>query len=429
MCESDNPGQPMKLLIIDTAALGYELWDKLKEAEFWRKLNNQQIDTVFPALTCPVQASFRTALSPADHGMIANGFFDRNLKKTFFWEQAASLYQGKRIWEKFRKKGNSVGQICYQQTIGVDSDLILTPAPIHKHHGGMIQDFYARPKNLYKNLCKRLGKTFNLHSYWGPFTSSSSSEWIAKATIELLKTGGAADLQLVYLPHLDYEMQKSGPYSKKSINEFKKVENILNMLFSAAKLAGYEVIIFGDYAINEAHQAIFPNKILRDANLFNQREVKGALYPDIYSSKAFAMVDHQIAHVYVPDKDDITPAKIALKAAPGIKNVFSHDEINHPRSGDLILEADQNYWFAYPWWDKKSEAPDYATHVDIHNKPGFDPCELFLAPWPPMSISTNTSRIHGTHGASGHSVLLASTFKMEQIKNIIDVANTVKKHI
>ena len=419
----------MKLLIIEAAALGYDVWDRLKKAEFWKDFNNQSIETVFPAVTCTVQASFRTALPPSEHGMIANGFFDRDLKKPFFWEQASTLYQGARIWEDFRKAGNSVGQVCWQQAIGIDSDLILTPAPIHKHHGGMIQDFYARPNGLYNNLCKKLGKTFNLHSYWGPFTSFSSSEWIANAAVELLKTGSAADLQLVYLPHLDYEMQKSGPESQKSINEFKKLEKILEMLFAAAKLAGYEVAIFGDYAITKASRAIFPNKILRDANLFNQRKVKGALYPDIYSSKAFAMVDHQIAHVYIPDSQDITPAKIALKAAPGIKNVFSHDEIDHPRSGDLILEADDDCWFAYPWWDHKSEAPDYATHVDIHNKPGFDPCELFLSLWPPMSISTNTSKVHGTHGASGHNVLWASTFKCKPVKNIIEAAATVKDKI
>jgi predicted AlkP superfamily pyrophosphatase or phosphodiesterase len=419
----------MKLLIIEVAALGYECWDQLKQAEFWKKLNSQKIGTVFPAVTCTVQASFRTALPPSGHGMISNGFFDREMKKPFFWEQASTLYQGERIWEDFRKAGNTVGQICWQQAIGIDSDLILTPAPIHKHHGGMIQDFYARPKGLYHKLCKKTGKTFNLHSYWGPFTSFSSTEWIANAGLELLKSGNASDLQLIYLPHLDYEMQKTGPGSKATAREFAKLENSIERLFVAAKLAGYEVVIFGDYAINNAKEVILPNKILRDANLFSLREVKGALYPDIYSSKAFAMVDHQIAHVYIPDKNDIESVANSLKPISGIKNVFSHEKIDHPRSGELILEADEGYWFAYPWWDKKSEAPDYATHVDIHNKPGFDPCELFLAFWPPMSISMDTSKIQGTHGASGHDILWASTFKFDSVSNIIEAAKALKKEL
>lgn len=416
----------MKLLVIDTAALGYDIWDRLKKADFWNKLETQKINTVFPAVTCPVQASFRTALPPSEHGMIANGFFDRELKKPFFWEQASTLYQGKRIWEDFRKSGNSVGQICWQQAIGNDSDLILTPAPIHKHHGGMIQDFYARPAGLYNHLCNKQGKTFNLHSYWGPFTSSASTEWIANAAVELLQTGKAADLQLVYLPHLDYEMQKSGPDSKSSKNEFNKLEKILEMLFAVAKLAKYEVVIFGDYAITEAKEALFPNKILRNSGLFSVRDIKGMMYPDIYSSKAFAMVDHQVAHVYISAKADIAKAKTALHLAPGIKNVFEHKEINHPRCGELILEAEPGYWFAYPWWDHKSEAPDYATHVDIHNKPGFDPCELFMSLWPPMSISMDTSKVKGTHGASGSDVLFASTCKFDAIKDIVVAANTVK---
>ena len=419
----------MKLLVIEVAALGYGVWDRLKKGNFWDKLNDQSIDTVFPAVTCTVQASFRTALPPSEHGMIANGLFDRNLRKTFFWEQASSLYKGKRIWEGFRKKGNSVGQICWQQAIGNDSDLILTPAPIHKHHGGMIQDFYARPHGLYKHLCDKQKKTFNLHSYWGPFTSSASTEWIANATIELLKSGKAADLQLAYLPHLDYEMQKSGPDSKASEKEFAKLENILERLFAAAKFADYEILIFGDYAITDAKEAVFPNKILRDAGLFSTREVRGALYPDIYSSQAFAMVDHQVAHVYISDKSDISKAKTALQLAPGIKNVFDHKEINHARSGELILEAEKAYWFAYPWWDHKSEAPDYASHVDIHNKPGFDPCELFMSLWPPMSISQNTSKIRGTHGATGNKVLWATSFDFDSVNNIIDAAKALKAQL
>lgn len=416
----------MKLLIIEAAALGYEVWQTHKKAEFWDKLEKQSIDTVFPAVTCTVQASFRTGELPAKHGMIANGFFDRDMRKPFFWEQASTIYQGKRIWDDFRKKGNSVGQICWQQSIGNDADLILTPAPIHKHHGGMIQDFYSRPPNLYKHLCEKQGKKFNLHNYWGPFTSSASSEWITHATVELLKSGKAADLQLVYLPHLDYEMQKSGPNSKASKKEFYKLEDMLEMLFAAAKIAGYEVVIFGDYAITEAEEALFPNKILRDAGLFSVRDVKGMLYPDIYSSKAFAMVDHQVAHVYISEKADISKAKTSLELAPGIKNVFEHQAMNNKRSGELILEAQKGYWFAYPWWDHKSEAPDYANHVDIHNKPGFDPCELYLAFWPPMSVSQDTAKIKGTHGASGEKVLWASSFEFDKIDNIVTAAEFIK---
>lgn len=419
----------MKLLVIEVAGLGYETWYRLKRADFWKKFHDQSIETSFPAVTCTVQASFRTGTPPAKHGMISNGFFNRSLKKSFFWEQASSLYQGDRIWKDFRKAGNSVGQVCWQQAIGNDSDLILTPAPIHKHHGGMVQDFYARPAGLYDKLCGKIGKSFNLHSYWGPFTSVSSTEWIANATVQLLQSGQAADLQLVYLPHLDYAMQKTGPNSKATEKEFDKLESSLEVLFTAAKLAEYEIVIFGDYAITEANEAIFPNKILKENNLFKIRDVKGAQYPDIYSSKAFAMVDHQIAHIYVNNKDDIETVKDAFKNIEGIKNIFPHSKIDHERSGDLILEADAGYWFAYPWWSKGETPPDFATHVDIHNKPGFDPCELFLSLWPPMSITMNTDKIKGTHGAMGHNTLWATTFESEPVKDILEAALSLKKHL
>ncbi len=415
----------MKLLVIQCAGLGYELWEKLNRAEYWKKMRTSHIQTVFPAVTCPVQASFRTASPPSSHGMIANGLFDRKLKKAMFWEQSSSLYSGERIWSEFRRNGGSVGQICWQQSLGNDSDLILSPAPIHKHHGGMIQDFFSVPSELYRQLCSTTGKKFNLHSYWGPFTSCSSTEWITNAAIELLKSQQAADLQLVYLPHLDYSLQKFGPDSEKTVNAFKYLESNLSKLMKAARHADYEIIVFGDYAIEKAEQALFPNKILREAGLFLTREVKGMLYPDLYTSKAFAMVDHQVAHIYVYNKEDIKTTVNAFNNRRGIRNIFTKgmgNYIENQASGEIILEAEPGYWFAYPWWTQSKEQPDYATHIDIHNKPGFDPCELFLSLWPPMSISTDTSKVKGTHGLNDKPVLLATSMEFDKVNSIIDAA-------
>ena len=417
----------MKILVIEVAALGYKTWQQLHSLSFWEMLNFGSVKTVFPAVTCTVQASFRTASPPSEHGMIANGLFDRKLKKTFFWEQSSALYSGERIWDKFRENGGTVGQVCWQQAIGNDSDLILTPAPIHKHHGGMIQDFHARPAGLYDKLCRKTGKKFNLFSYWGPFTSEKSTSWITDSTVELIKSGEAADFQLVYLPHLDYEMQKTGPNSEKSKKAFTFTEKQIKKLFFAAQEAEYEVLIFGDYAITEAHTAIYPNRILKDAGLFNVRKVKSMLYPDIYTSHAFAMVDHQIAHIYIENIENIQTVRDIFKKINGIKNAYLKSEkINNQTSGEVILEADEGYWFAYPWWGKKSEAPDYATHVDIHSKPGFDPCELYMELWPPMSISTDTSKIKGTHGLAHEKVFWGSTFETRSPNSILDGALHIK---
>ena len=416
----------MKLLLVQAAALSHDFWETRKKAEFWRKLKSCAADTVFPAVTCTVQASLRTASPPGNHGMVSNGFLDRKLKKAFFWEQSSCLYEGERIWDDFRAKGHSVGQICFQQSIGNDSDSVLSPAPIHKHHGGMIQDFYSRPPELYRSLCSESGSKFNLTSYWGPFASAAAGKWIAEACAKLLSTGRASDLQLVYLPHLDYDMQRHGPDSREAAAAFISLEKSLELLFTSAKLANYEMLIIGDYAISSAEQAVFPNRILRDSGLLKVREVNGMLYPDIFSSRAFSLVDHQAAHVYIPDPDDIPIAKAALLASKGIRNIFPHELINHERSGELILEAAQGFWFAYPWWNSKHEAPDYASHVDIHNKPGFDPCELFLCLWPPMSVSQDTTRVKGTHGTTDSKILAASSFDIGAPQSLPEAASAVK---
>ncbi len=428
----------MKLLVVQCAALGSAFWKRWKSASFWNDLEVRDAKTVFPAVTCPAQASFRTASDPAKHGMVANGFFDPVLHKAFFWEQSSGLYSGKRIWEDFRRGGGTVGQICWQQSLGTDSDLVLSPAPIHKHHGGMIQDFYARPATLYKDLVASIGRSFKLQSYWGPLTSAASTKWIADATVELLETGRAADLQLTYLPHLDYELQKNGPDSPKANAAFQMLEDALAELLAAAKKAGYETLIFGDYAMGPAENVVYPNKILRKAEAFRARNVSGMLYPDLYSSAAFALCDHQVAHIHLDAKAD--PAEIAglFKGIAGIRSVLTKDEpgdapvayIDNPRAGEVILEADDGCWFAYPWWDAKAEAPDYATHVDIHNKPGFDPCELFAALWPPFSVSTDASRVGGTHGDPRPPIVLASSFDLpDNVDSIVSAAAAVKNAI
>ncbi len=428
----------MKLLVVDVAALGYRLWERYSRAEFWKGLGPRPAETVFPALTCPVQASFRTALPPSEHGMVANGFYSRELRRTLFWEQSSSLYSGARIWDGLRNTHGRVGQICWQNSLGSDSDLILSPTPVHKHHGGMIQAFYSCPDRLYDDVCSEIGCKFNLFSYWGPFTSSKSSRWICDATCEVLKSALAPELLLAYIPHLDYDLQRHGPESAKAAKAFGEVELMIEKLLSAAKSAGYEFLIFGDYAITPAESAVLPNKILRENGFypsrgkgyFYTRTVNGMLYPDLWSSRAFAMVDHQVAHVYIENPGDIEDIRNLFSKTKGVKAVHDHAKIDHRNAGDLILEAEPGYWFAYRWWDKDSEAPDYARHVDIHSKPGFDPCELFMSLWPPMSVSLDTSKIRGTHGSGTggeDAVFCGSSIDVGEAGTIIGISEKVRK--
>jgi predicted AlkP superfamily pyrophosphatase or phosphodiesterase len=399
------PTSPKKLLVLQVAALGFEFLS----GHYGNRRDDllfKPIDAVFPAVTCTAQASMRTAAAPSAHGMIANGLYHRALRKPLFWEQAAAQVEGRRWWDGFRDDGGTVGMLFWQQSLGERADVVLSPAPIHKHHGGMIQDCYSLPRGLYDRLRATLKRPFNLHRYWGPMASEASSQWIAEAVAALVRDGDAPDVCLAYLPGLDYNLQRYGPDDKRSARSLGRVLAQIDLVTRAAAEAGYAMLIFGDYAIAPCPGgAVFPNRALHAAGLMDVREVKGRAYPDLYASRAFAVVDHEVGHVYIHSAGDIDAARRALAAVDGIERVLDRDDrkawgVDHPNAGELVIVASEGHWLAYPWWTDPRREPDYARHVDIHNKPGFDPCELFFG-WPPMSVSRDTTRIRGSHGRTG----------------------------
>jgi len=428
------PAEREPLLVVQCAALGHEFLVHANGGANLAGLEFRAADAVFPAVTCTAQASFRTATPPADHGVVANGLFRRELKKAFFWEQSSALVSGRRIWEGRRSGGSRVGVLFWQQSLGPEADVIVSPAPIHKHHGGMILDCFSKPAGLYRELVGKLGE-FPLSRYWGPRAGAKSSRWIARATAELIRRR-AADVLFTYLPHLDYELQRTGPKSKGALRAFGEFKGLLEELVGTAREAGWQVVVWGDYAIRPVSRTVFPNKLLRQAGLLRTRTVRRMLYPDIPSSRAFAMVDHQIAHVYVPDAADVGAAKELLAAAPGVARVLGVDGkrealIDSPNAGELVLVAEADTWFAYPWWDASREAPEYATHIDIHNKPGYDPCELFWGTWP-VSVSTDATRVRGSHGlvGEGAEVAWATDLELEgEPRSVLDIARAVGRHL
>jgi len=353
-----------RLVIIQVAGLGYEFLRR-QGKESWQGLQFRPLDSVFPALTCTAQASFRTATPPSGHGMIANGLYHRDLRRPMLWEQSSGLVAGPRIWDSFRKRGKRVALLFWQQSLGEDVDMILSPAPVHKHGGGMVQSVYSQPAGLYDSLCDTLGSRFQLHRYWGPLASASSSGWIARATAALLAdTALAPDLCLTYLPALDYDLQRHGPGHVSANRALTELLNQLSIIRTAAEENGYDVLVFGDYAIGPVSEAIHPNRALHEAGLFRTRTVSGMLYPDFHTSKAFAMVDHEIAHVVVnPSGQEGLSSTVreCLSRLSGIGQILGHEEqstagINHPHCGDLVLVANPGTWFAYPWWNTKKRS-------------------------------------------------------------------------
>ncbi len=411
-----------KLLVVDIAALGWNLVSNLPEFK--------SAQTFFPAVTSVFQASFRTATTPGTHGLVANGLFFRDLHKVLFWEQSAALVEGPRIWEKFRAHGGKVGMMFWQQSMGEDVDLVVTPAPIHKHSGGMIQACYTQPASLEARLNEAIGRPFNLMNYWGPLANYKSSDWIVDATCAVMGMPDIApDLLLTYIPHLDYDLQRHGPDGEPAKKALDILLGHLTRIKSACRDFGYDYIFVGDYAIEPVKRgALFPNRVLRDAGLFKVRTIRSMDYTDFFTSQAFAVVDHQLAHVYCRNADATRAAAAVLEKMPGVAEVLDRDAqaargLAHARSGELMILAEDGAWFAYPWFEK-GQAPDYASHVDIHNKPGYDPCELFFG-WPPPSVSFDTDKIRGSHGSvgTGYEVAWATSLQLpETPQSALDLA-------
>lgn len=423
------PSQEKRLLVIQCAALSHDIVQRF--APKVEGLEFKPMQAPFPGLTCPVQAAFRTASEASAHGMIANGLYHRDLKKVLFWEQAASQVSGPRIWDGLKEQEKQTAMLFWQQSLGESVDILLSPRPIHKHSGGMIQDCYSQPSTLYKQIQQKLHKGFNLMHYWGPMASSKSSAWITEATIQVMaQVPHAPHLIFSYLPHLDYDLQRFGPDHSKAAKATILLCRFLERIMDAAKAFGYEVLVYGDYAI-EAVSAppVYPNRILKDAGLMAIQDVKGMQYPDLFSSRAFAMVDHQVAHVYIPNPEDIQKTASLLAGVDGIAEVqdASKQAQGHTRNGELLLLAKPGAWFAYPWWKSSHHAPDFAGHVDIHNKPGYDPAELFFG-FPPK-VSQDASRVKGTHGlVNGRPVAYASTVGFEAT-GLIELAQLAKSWI
>ena len=318
---------------------------------------------------------------------------------------------GPRIWERFREGGGRVAMLFWQQSLGETVDMVLSPAPIHKHHGGMIQDCYSQPRDLYPEVVRALGRPFDLKHYWGPCASAKSSRWIAEATACILARDNAPELVFTYLPALDYDLQRFGPDHPRARQALDELLDQLALVVTAARNHDYEILIVGDYAIEPCTAAVFPNRALHAAGFMQCRRVRNRLYPDLHTSRAFAVVDHQVAHVYVREPTEIAAVAELLRDIEGVDHVLGKQDqvqhgVSHQRSGELLAVSRPGYWLAYPWWTGRGEAPDYATHVDIHNKPGYDPVELF-AGRPPWNVSLDSSRIRGTHGRTGADMRIA----------------------
>ncbi len=345
------------------------------------------VSPVLPAVTCSVQSTLLTGLPPSGHGVVANGWYTREEAEVRLWRQSNRLVGGEKIWDAGRRRdpGFTCANMFWWYNMYSTVDFSATPRPMYPADGRKVPDHYAEPPALHDELDAELGP-FPLFRFWGPATDISSSRWIARATAHVLRTRHPT-LALCYLPHLDYVLQKHGPDAgdPRVSADLRGIDAVFGELLAGARKEGYRVIVVSEYGIMPVRDAVHVNRALRAAGLLRLRNELGRETLDAGASRAFAVADHQVAHVYVRDSQDVDAVRAVLEKTDGIASVLDdagkrQHGLDHPRSGELVALSAPDRWFSYYWWEDDAKAPDYARTVDIHRKPGYDPMELFLDP-------------------------------------------------
>lgn len=353
----------------------------------WLKKNGHLsiIEPVLPALTCSAQTTYLTGKWPSEHGIVGNGWYDRTDAEVKMWKQSNKLIQSPRIWDLARKidPAFTCANLFWWYNMYSDADFTVTPRPQYWADGQKKPDSYSKPAHLRDRLQDQLG-VFPLFDFWGPKTTIRSSEWIAKAS-KLVYEWYNPTLTLIYLPHLDYCCQKFEPGSSEISNDLKDIDKLCKDLIEFFEGNGVEVIVLSEYGITKVTNPVHINRFLRVHGYLEIREERGLELLDTGECRAFALADHQIAHIYIKDKNDIPELKKRLEKIAGVAKVLDDAgkkeyHLNHERAGDLILVAEQDSWFTYYYWLDDSKAPDFARTVEIHKKTGYDPVELFLDP-------------------------------------------------
>lgn len=352
-----------------------------------KKGGMRPLSTVTPAVTCTVQSTLLTGLLPNEHGIVANGWFFKNLSEVLFWRQPNQLVKGEKIWEKGKKINSrfTCAKMFWWYNMYSTADWSATPRPMYPSDGRKIPDHYTYPSDLRDNLDKELGK-FPLFKFWGPLADITSSKWITESTKYVMKNYSPT-LVLTYLPHLDYNLQRLGPDLKHKtlIKDLNMIDSLCGGLIEQAYSENRDVIVVSEYGITPVTDAIHINKTLRAHDLLNVRNEMGRDVFDPGASKAFAVSDHQLAHIYIKNKKDIKKVKEIISNLDGVETVLDKKDkskycLDHHRSGELIAISNSDRWFSYYYWLDDKRAPDYAKTVDIHRKPGYDPVELFFDP-------------------------------------------------
>lgn len=345
--------------------------------------NLSLIDPVFPALTTSAQSTYLTGKLPAAHGIVGNGWYDRDDAEIKFWKQSNKLVQAAKIWEEAKRTDPAFtcSNMFWWYNMYSSADYSVTPRPNYLADGRKMPDCYSQPAALRDELQEKLGQ-FPLFKFWGPGAGIESSRWIADASI-LTDQKYDPTLTLIYLPHLDYCLQKYGPDLGKIATDLTEIDVEIGKLITWYESRNAEILILSEYGISPVSRPVYLNRVLREKGYLAIRVERGLELLDAGASRAFAVADHQLAHIYINEPALVNEVKILLKTLPGVELVLDKNEqaaygMDHERSGELVLMAASDSWFSYYFWLDDALAPDYARTVDIFKKPGYDPVEMFI---------------------------------------------------
>lgn len=422
---------------------------------YLEKKHFNTIDPMLPAVTTSVQSTYLTGKWPSEHGIVGNGWYDHTDSEIKFWKQSNKLVKAEKIWERAKKEDPSftVSKMFWWYNMYSSADYAVTPRPNYLADGRKMPDCYSVPAELRDELQKELGQ-FPLFKFWGPGADVTSTKWIADASVYTDKKYDPT-LTLIYLPHLDYCLQKYGSNVAAIGKELGEIDTIVKDLVEYYAAKNARIILLSEYGINAVSRPIHVNRLLREHNLLGIRVERGLELLDPGVSKVFAVSDHQVAHIYINDPSIKEKVKKLVTDLPGVQLVLDKEQqkeyhIDHERSGDLVLMADERSWFTYYFWLDDAVAPDYARVVDIHKKPGYDPVELFMTSKARAAykllrkkagfryvmdvIPLDATLVKGSHGAvvsdkAYHPVLVTDLPSNKQHLQAVDVYDVIWQHL
>jgi len=441
----------MRLAVINLVGLSQSLLGEHMPGltKFAGQNGVQSYKPAFPAVTCTAQSSIVTGTSPAGHGIVANGWYDRENAEVRFWKQSNHLVCGEKLWDKLRREvpGFTCAKLFWWYNMHSTADFSITPRPLYPADGRKVFDVHTQPMGMREELKNDLGP-FPFPAFWGPAAGIASSEWIA-ASAKWVEEKHSPTLSLVYLPHLDYPLQKDGPLAANIPEELRKIDRVATELIAFYEARNIRVLVLSEYGISPVSQPVHLNRLFRKKGWIQVKDELGLETLDCGASRAFAIADHQVAHVYVNDGSIREEVRTLLENTPGVDEVRAAEDVWETgvateRAGDFIAISKPDAWFTYYFWENDAVAPDYARTIDIHRKPGYDPCELFVDPaivFPKLKIAKfllkkklglrglldviplDASLVKGSHGRdvveeNERPVLLGSNFPVNTAEDV-----------